>query len=337
MIQGQRQGSESPDGSRRLEIQNLADEDGFEEVTHSADLDDSKDDFDEKPDMEEGTLTPTKADSSLSFLDKDDEEFVDEPLSSPRLIPASDDDDVEQVEDVGLMVQPLSPTKERTEAAVVSANSPEGTEGPLSPAEDTAAGLESVKSEDEKTSDATQNEDATAPAAKSGSINTQEDGANASAGEELSANGEGRLSPHPDDQPAPLFARKSDVAATSPAQEASTDPAGENSVTDITETLANTSLEEGSGNTSTEKPNNSMAIVPVLEDLSKLESTSDSNNSDAEYHPVVGDFLKMQFVEHKVVPTVLVGVHIEDENVPLTRIGLLLPLSMEQLLAQCGI
>ena len=80
-----RLGSHSPDEGRRLGVQNASDDDGFEEVTHAQDLgDDSKDDF-EKLEGEDEILASTKTESFPSFLDKDDEEFVDEPLSSPRL------------------------------------------------------------------------------------------------------------------------------------------------------------------------------------------------------------------------------------------------------------
>jgi SIT4-associating protein SAP185/190 len=101
----------SPDGLRKLEVQNASDDDGFEEVTHAADLgDDAKDDFDEKPEPEEDILTPTNATTPLSFMDKDDEEFVDEPLSSPRLRTAELDLS-HQFQDPEMAVAPLSPKK----------------------------------------------------------------------------------------------------------------------------------------------------------------------------------------------------------------------------------
>ena len=78
-----RLGSNSPEDLRRLEIQNGSDDDGFEEVTHSQDLeDDVKDDFDEKND---DMLDNVKAGNFSSFMEKDTDDFVDEPLSSPRL------------------------------------------------------------------------------------------------------------------------------------------------------------------------------------------------------------------------------------------------------------
>ncbi len=102
----------SPDGSRKLEVQNASDDDGFEEVNHSTE-DETKDDFDEKfddkPEGEENALTPAPA--PLSFMDKDDEEFVDEPLSSPRL-KTEEMDHSHHMEEPDMAVMPLSPTKE---------------------------------------------------------------------------------------------------------------------------------------------------------------------------------------------------------------------------------
>jgi hypothetical protein len=80
---------------------------------------------------------------------------------------------------------------------------------------------------------------------------------------------------------------------------------------------------------------------PEPEDDSVLEN-SDTLNVPVEEHdsayvvdidgtPVVGDLLKIMFVEHKVVPTILVSFSpYKDRIVDLTFTGLFLPFSLEQ-------
>jgi SIT4-associating protein SAP185/190 len=85
-----------------------------------------------------------------------------------------------------------------------------------------------------------------------------------------------KLSPHPEDKPAPLFATKAKSDGSSqdnePTEPSSTD---------------NISAEED------------MAVYPLTEVDLLYEPDLDGS-------PVVGDLLKMKFVEHHVVPTILV-------------------------------
>ena len=64
-----------------------------------------------------------------------------------------------------------------------------------------------------------------------------------------------------------------------------------------------------------------------------MGNTDESQQTPAEEvptAPVVGDFLKMQFVEHKVVPTILVSRNPCPQGQQVTFVGFLLSISVEQ-------
>lgn len=272
----------SPDGSRKLEIANASDDDGFEEVTHAADLgDDAKDDFDEKP-GEEDLLAPSKP-APLSFLDKHDEEFVDEPLSSPRL--HNVELDHAQPLEPELVPQPLSPAKE-----------------PMSPTKELSKDLGSLDIVNEDTAMTSppsidikaEESEHSATEASGSSAGISNGTANIPLPEEVMV-GEHEATiveqitpqdletlPHPEDKPAPLFAKKEE----STEEPAKTLPES----TQSTESLDTTMGEAG---------DSSQSVM--------METTEEHQQSmiDEAATPVVGDFLKMQFVEHKVVPTIL--------------------------------
>ncbi|CAI4219728.1 unnamed protein product [Parascedosporium putredinis] len=98
--------------SRRLEVTNNAEDDGFEEVEHSREM--NEDTSHEFVKAEEEIPPPVPI---PSFFDKDDDELVDEPLSSPRLL-IKDDGDIEspQFDDPDLIVAPLSPRKKTADS-----------------------------------------------------------------------------------------------------------------------------------------------------------------------------------------------------------------------------
>lgn len=92
------------------------------------------------------------------------------------------------------------------------------------------------------------------------------------------------LSPHPEDKPAPLFASKSDPNKTP--------------------TPLSPGLQGGDDNhdnTTPEQSETELQTVSVMED-STYEPQA---QVDVDGRPVVGDYLKIQFVENKVVPTIL--------------------------------
>jgi SIT4-associating protein SAP185/190 len=279
----------SPDIGRKLEVQNATDDDGFEEVTHAADLgDDAKDDFDEKPEPEEDILAATKP-APLSFLDKDDEEFVDEPLSSPRL-KAEKESDIPEFSDPEMAVQPLSPTKELSQQV-----------GSLGFKEEDTAMTSSPPSVDSNTEDTDPSTDHSTDGSSKHSPESSEESAGSpprtreekpaepTAAELASTEGPLEILTHPEDKPAPLFAKKTETSEE-PSQAPPTEPQGNTSV----ESLDTTMGEAGDSSNS--------ILMGNTEDHSQQSSLEDPPSN-----PVVGDFLKMQFVEHRVVPTILVS------------------------------
>jgi SIT4-associating protein SAP185/190 len=291
-----RLGSNSPEEMRRLEIQNASDDDGFEEVTHSQDLgDDPKDDFDEKSDVDDDLLANIKPESFPSFLDKDDDEFVDEPLSSPRL-----NIDVEPLQpsttETSLNVQPLSPTKELSEKVEdLKVNQDESSDHP--PSNDDHSKDPAVSSDEQikkALDDAIGNQ--VQPRAEEKVEQSPEPTLQIPLGLAIPDDG---LSPHPDDHPEPLFAKKKDVSleeedeAPVPIQFASQVPIPEVS------SSPNLSITEIEDSTMVDAD----GIIP----LDNIDDSKAIEIDDEFTSPVVGDHLKMQFVEHKVVPTILVG------------------------------
>jgi SIT4-associating protein SAP185/190 len=262
-----------------LEVQNASDDDGFEEVTHAADLgDDAKDDFDEKAEPGEDLLTPTNHSIPLSFMEKDDEEFVDEPLSSPRL-KTEELDHSHHLEDPEMAVLPLSPTKELSNQVdtldlkeedtamtspppLIDAHAEDS--GPSSgPSTDSPPQAEGEKPTEPETSEPKQVVD---------SLDTLA---------------------HPEDKPAPLFAKKAE-----PSPEAILPTPIPEAATSV-ESLDTTMGEAGDSTNSIMMGNTD-------------EHSQQTPPEDTPTTPVVGDFLKMQFVEHKVVPTILVSENIRD-------------------------
>ncbi|MCJ1463210.1 hypothetical protein MMC07_001815 [Pseudocyphellaria aurata] len=278
-------GQRSQDEIRKLEVANSADEDGFEDVGTPADLaDDVKDDFDEKPafglesQLAEASGLPKQAKPRLDL----DEDFVDEPLTSPGL-EALDEKEEELLEDLGASdtfePEPPSPTfglRSQVEGLALAQDTPMGNQD--SP--------ESTPTQDTKASHSdppVHNSALEAPPLPSrerplepypsGSFQNVQD-----------------LSPHPDDKPPPLFASRSDH----PHQDiplprtVEQEPDGGNSQ----ETLDTTLGEEGDSIRSVLMSGNEQNYTPHME-------------NDVDGQPMVGDFLKMMFVEHKVVPTIL--------------------------------
>jgi SIT4-associating protein SAP185/190 len=97
------------------------------------------------------------------------------------------------------------------------------------------------------------------------------------------------LSPRPEDTPAPLFSNSSDPTRTPTAQSPESAMSPASSREDILET-------------SEVKPEGDSSV-----NMDQNASVGDSNiETDIDGKPVVGDYLKIMFVEHRVVPTILV-------------------------------
>ncbi|PMD35081.1 SAPS-domain-containing protein [Hyaloscypha variabilis F] len=271
----------SPDGTRKLEVQNASDDDGFEEVTHAADLgDDAKDDFDEKPEPGEDLLTPTSQSIPLSFMDKDDEEFVDEPLSSPRL--KTEELDNSHLQDPEMAVMPLSPTKELSNQVDSLDLKEEDTAMTSPPPSVNAHSEDSDHSAAESSKHSPQSSEETAPIPKSEEEKPAEP--EVPVPEQIPAIEATEV--RPEDIPAPLFVKKSELP-TEAILLMHDAPQAAQSVESLDTTMG-------------EAGDSSNSIT--------MGNTDESQQTPAEEvptAPVVGDFLKMQFVEHKVVPTIL--------------------------------
>jgi SIT4-associating protein SAP185/190 len=284
-----RDGSDSPEDIRKLEVQNAGEDDGFEDVTVSGDLNDEvKDDFDEKPDHESEAQDPTKHFALQSDLDNEDD-FVDEALSAPPIEPGSVEkaigDGIAALPgDAPAVIQPLSPTKS-----------------------DLTANVEALNVDKERPFDAVQS--STTPASSKSHLHAELPPTTGT----LSPS---TLSPHPEDQPAPLFANRNDQSS-SPAKDEDATPEVEQEGTG-----------EGSqGTLDTTLPEGMESELMSGNDLG-FESQTET---DLDGSPVVGDFLKLMFVEHKVVPTILVSLLISQNSPRLMLEGFLLSIPLEQL------
>lgn len=280
-------GSGSPEGNRKLEIANSVDEDGFEDVGTSADLaDDIKDDFDEKSPFELGSQS-----EQIQPLQKQlkprldlDEDFVDESLTSPRL--EALDEGEEELPEIseGLSFEqepenePASPgLSSEVENLDLDKEAANGNHDVLNTSE---PHIEQVNSHGPSSSAA---ESEAPPLPQRGGFLDPNP---------TDTDSPMELSPHPDDKPAPLFAGRSDqvMQEESSALVAQHDMGSGNSQDTIDTTLG----EEGDSQRSVLMSGNEQSFAPQIE-------------NDVDGQPMVGDFLKMMFVEHKVVPTILVS------------------------------
>ena len=270
----------SPEGTRKLEIANSVDEDGFEDVGTSADLaDDIKDDFDEKSSFELG------ADEQHESLQKElkprldlDEDFVDEPLTSPQIQPVDasfESPRIKALKDIGLdtseVPEGLDSFEHEPSSSIDGLTSNIGNIDLDNDLVDSSHSIPSSGAESE------------APPLPQRARFLEPQPTNTDSPRELS--------PHPDDKPAPLFAGRSeqDTPEESPANVAQRDVSAESQ--DIIDTPLG---HEGDSPRSVLMSSNEPSFAPQIE-------------NDVDGQPMVGDFLKMMFVEHKVVPTILVS------------------------------
>jgi SIT4-associating protein SAP185/190 len=295
----------SPDGTRKLEIQNASDDDGFEEVTHAADLgDDAKDDFDEKPEPGEDLLTPTSQSIPLSFVDKDDEEFVDEPLSSPRL--KTEELDHSHLHDPEMAVIPLSPTKDLSNQVDILDLKEEDTAMTSPPPSVDTHAEDSAPPSPESSKHIQEPSEESTPSSKAGDEKpTEPEGSLRELTPAIEA-----TEACPEDIPAPLFAK---ISEPSPEVITVAEAPG---VAQSVESLDTTMGEAGDSSNSIMMGNTD-------------EHSQQTPPEETPSAPVVGDFLKMQFVEHKVVPTILVSPNARPRAQQVTITGFLLSIPME--------
>jgi SIT4-associating protein SAP185/190 len=259
----------SPEEIRRFEIANAGDEDGFEDVAASGVLNDEiKDNFDEK--SAEKDKSSNEAFTAIQDRPRIDlsDEFMDEPLSSPRLAAetgkSSDEEALSPLQP--LSTDPTSPTTagltERVRRFSLEKDTPMTT---------SECSLEETKPSDE----ASEQKDKLV----------------------IDTGSPGEISPHAEDTPAPLFA-----APSAPPREEAISPktvGGERSGISIDTTLG----EGGDSSQSAIMSGNEQLFEPHIE-------------TDIDGMPVVGDYLKVMFVENRVVPTILVrkqGSHFSEQ------------------------
>ncbi|KAI1145168.1 SAPS-domain-containing protein [Nemania diffusa] len=260
----------SPDDSRRLEVTNASDDDGFEEVTPSGEMtEDTSHEFVKAEDE-----IPVAA--SASFLDKEDDEFVDEPLSSPRLHVQDGIMDEHHFEIPELVVAPLSPKKSIKREL---ASSPAKT-GPSSTSENSAP-IEVAASSAAASDEATH-------ITREGSSVPDSDGVQTSVTE---------VPPEEPVASSNITLSTEETPAAEPTQ-AAPGSGSEKLGADVLQTAQPLSVAQ---NTETQSsPRNDQSMV---DDQTPRLGPEVVMAEQAE--PVVGDFLKTQFVKNNVVPTIL--------------------------------
>ena len=288
-------GSGSPEEIRRLEVANGGDDDGFEDVGTSGILnEDITVDFNEAPAPKRRSRQ--NGEDALGRKGKPrldlGDEFVDEPLSSPRLN-AGHPDDVVEVDlppksPVAPTNGPLSPRTELTEK-VGGLDLDNDTIMTSPPSSDCA-----FEEDEEAESKDNQANPSLESVTKENKLAPPLPHRDQPLESELTQNSSrGDLSPHTDDQPAPLFAARAEQASQedkSGVNPSEHDVGAGNS----SETINTTQGEEGDSVKSILLSGNEQEFEPHVE-------------TDIDGQPVVGDFLKMMFVEHRVVPTILVS------------------------------
>ncbi|KAK2596655.1 sporulation-induced protein [Conoideocrella luteorostrata] len=259
------------DEGRRLEVTN-ADDDGFEEVEPSKEM--SEDTSHEFVKAEDDIAAAPPA----SFLEKDEDDFVDEPLSSPRLSVGADKINEQRFEDPDLVVAPLSPSKAKPSEAFKPEEPNSTSDREITQISHLDSATKELDEHLKLPENATILSLSTAPVPEANPISASLD-----PNELREQNQHAGLSPHPEDLPAPLFS-SSNVSPSTTEQSIE----GANTTVADAPTVGDTSVKD------TANTEDSLLAheEPQLEATLPLE-------------PVVGDYLKMQFVEHRVVPAIL--------------------------------
>lgn len=328
----------SPEEGRKLEVTNISDDDGFEQV-ENRDLNEEA-----SPELISAPVETTTAPATTSFLDKDDDDFVDEPLSSPRLRTSDSTAAQQEFEDPDLVVAPLSPTKrkpaelpeETNQEQVPESSSKELPIRDTTHAESTAQNTPQADQtniqvhELDASDDSTSSDDKTAAGTvtqpsiveetnvastpKDNAVTSQDATVVESKTAEVSA-------PAGDDdgaKPAPLFSKpaaeadKSDKPLPDLEKPLPAVPTTEEatSAADPQPPLEQNAQAEAAATedqaSSTEEPLGAPAVpdAPQVPEVPEAPEVP-PRNQPGDTQLVVGDFLKLQFVEYEVVPTIL--------------------------------
>ncbi|KAH8647109.1 SIT4 phosphatase-associated protein-domain-containing protein [Xylariales sp. PMI_506] len=270
----------SPDDGRRLEITNASDDDGFEEVTPSGEMtEDTSHEFVKAED--EISAAPAS-----SFLERDDDDdFVDEPLSSPRLnVQDIKINELPEFENPELVVAPLSPKKIATQLS-----------GP---------NIDDVKVESKLTSEAPVDNPVEAPETTSlpaSTINndTETGSQPAEAVTASHAQAEVQKTKSSVESDSTIATVVSSERSSAEVASASAAAPGESLDTVTATTASKPAVPEVEVAAATEMAEEASIIVGHV-----AEVVQDAG-IEQQINPVVGDYLKIQFVEHRVVPTIL--------------------------------
>ncbi|KAL8878224.1 MAG: hypothetical protein Q9198_003920 [Flavoplaca austrocitrina] len=275
----------SPGETRKLGVTNNAEDDGFEDVSAPAELeDDMREEFDEKDAFEvESKPAPTQSLTKPTRPRLDlDEEFVDEPLTSPKMEAAD-----------------FAEGTSTTAAGAATVQKPDATP-PIQELSSEIAGLTienqppTIEDDDTVELPSFQDGEAAAPAPLhvQSATGAPPLPARTSLNQPKSpdANNVPETQAHPDDKPAPLFVKRPE----GDRPENGAEQVGEVMMSEGNSqgTIDTTGGEEGESARSMTISTNDQTFEPQIE--------SDDNGE-----PLVGDLLKMMFVEHKVVPTIL--------------------------------
>lgn len=287
------------DEGRRLEITNISEDDGFEEVAHSTEM--TEDTSHEFVKAEEEIQSGQPA----SFLGRDEDDFVDEPLTSPRLKASSNVAPETQFDEPDLVVAPLSPSKQKAAEIDELPPSPSKADKVEDLVHDMQKSLLEDKPEQAETADTTmstagETDSLSTPIETPPASSVAESDTGANEGEVSQAvateptTGNAETETEDAEKPAPLFSKPADTTEGAPSEQAEAPTSQEPESQDATapapaEAGESAHPQEGGGDAS---------IVVGHEEQTRTEDLSN-------VQPVVGDFLKMQFVEHGVVSTIL--------------------------------
>ncbi|KAI1861873.1 hypothetical protein JX265_009376 [Neoarthrinium moseri] len=267
----------SPDDGRRLEVTNASDDDGFEEVTPSGEM--TEDTSHEFVKAEDEIPAPA---SSSSFLDKDDDDdFVDEPLSSPRLnVQDAKVNDLPEFENPELVVAPLSPKKVAVRSVAPTSDGPSS---------------DSAKAP-EKPSEVVEDTKAPEPAASATLGDKVPEEPEKSELEPGHATDESKPEPQAETSESHSTPEgKDEETTTAPVDLSATPESAKETAEEPSQVQPGASEQEAAP---TAETGDGSIIVGH-------EPAPPPSTDDDQMKPVVGDYLKMQFVEYKVVPTIL--------------------------------
>lgn len=289
--------SSPADEGRKLEVMNVSEDDGFEEVTPSTDMteDTSHEFVKAEEDIQAGPAT--------SFLDKDEDDFVDEPLSSPRLKVSDDAVDQSRFDDPDLVVAPLSPSKQKAMELDDLPPSPTKDESKVDDLVDqlsesilddkpsTPEPQDATRSTEENADTTTQEAEAPADtsAPEAEPAKPESEGAEPAEDEPTPPESDA-VDPESADMPAPLFSKGTST----------TEPVATETEEDTEKTAEPEAAAEAAEPAQNEAETGEASII--VGHAGEPESQAPADES---VQPVVGDYLKMQFVEYRVVPTIL--------------------------------